>query len=113
MHTTILYFAQYNNGLVLQAAPTTGLKDEDFTNAGKVNGVPVAELNCEDDDRPWRKPGADLSDYFNYGFNEETWFKYCDRQKAMRMNESGAGLGSLGINPKVFNLFVYILIIVY
>jgi hypothetical protein len=22
------------------------------------------------EDRPWRKPGADLTDYFNYGFNE-------------------------------------------
>jgi len=24
-------------------------------------------------DKPWRKPGADVSDYFNYGFNEDTW----------------------------------------
>ena len=24
-------------------------------------------------EKPWRKPGADVSDYFNYGFNEDTW----------------------------------------
>ncbi|XP_018023604.1 pre-mRNA 3'-end-processing factor FIP1 isoform X2 [Hyalella azteca] len=82
-----------------KAAPTTGLKDDDFATAGKVNGVAVADLNLADyEDKPWRKPGADLSDYFNYGFNEQSWFKYCDRQKRMRMHESGSGLNSLGIN---------------
>lgn len=24
-------------------------------------------------DKPWRRAGADISDYFNYGFNERTW----------------------------------------
>ncbi len=28
-------------------------------------------------------------DYFNYGFNEETWRAYCERQRCLRM-ESGA-----------------------
>ncbi|XP_071539771.1 uncharacterized protein [Panulirus ornatus] len=82
-----------------KAAPTTGLKDEDFTSPGKVNGVPITEFNIADlEDKPWRKPGADISDYFNYGFNEETWFKYCERQKRMRISESGAGLTGLGIS---------------
>ncbi|KAK7086165.1 hypothetical protein SK128_016999, partial [Halocaridina rubra] len=81
-----------------KAAPTTGLKDEDFTSPGKVNGVPVPEFTFDMEDKPWRKPGADISDYFNYGFNEETWFKYCDRQKRMRVTESGAGLSGLGVS---------------
>ncbi|KAG7394460.1 pre-mRNA 3-end-processing factor fip1l1 [Phytophthora boehmeriae] len=25
------------------------------------------------EDRPWRKPGVDISDYFNYGFDEHSW----------------------------------------
>lgn len=29
--------------------------------------------------------GADLSDYFNYGFNEDTWKAYCEKQKRLRM----------------------------
>lgn len=82
-----------------KAAPTTGLKDEDFTSPGKVNGVPVGDFSYNDmEDKPWRKPGADISDYFNYGFNEETWFKYCERQKRMRVTESGAGLSGLGVS---------------
>ena len=36
--------------------------------------------------------GADITDYFNYGFTEETWAAYCSRQKRIRINESGAGL---------------------
>lgn len=28
--------------------------------------------------------GADITDYFNYGFNEVTWRAYCAQQKMMR-----------------------------
>ena len=28
--------------------------------------------------------GADVTDYFNYGFTEETWKYYCEKQKKMR-----------------------------
>ena len=36
--------------------------------------------------------GADITDYFNYGFTEETWQAYCQRQRRIRLGESGAGL---------------------
>jgi pre-mRNA 3'-end-processing factor FIP1 len=36
------------------------------------------------EDKPWRKPGADLTDYFNYGFNETTWKAYCLKQRQIR-----------------------------
>lgn len=35
-------------------------------------------------DKPWLKPGADITDYFNYGFTEKTWRKYCDMQRENR-----------------------------
>jgi pre-mRNA 3'-end-processing factor FIP1 len=31
-----------------------------------IYDVDLAEL----EEKPWRKPGADITDYFNYGFNE-------------------------------------------
>ena len=34
--------------------------------------------------------GADISDYFNYGFTEDTWKQYCEKQRRMRM-ESARG----------------------
>lgn len=39
--------------------------------------------------------GADLSDYFNYGFNEETWKAYCEKQRRLQLGlEPGAPLNS-------------------
>lgn len=36
------------------------------------------------DDKPWRRPGSDVSDYFNYGFDEFTWVSYCLKQQDVR-----------------------------
>lgn len=55
---------------------------EEFEQIGTINGVPAADFNLDSlEDKPWRKPGADITDYFNYGFNEDTWRAYCERQK--------------------------------
>lgn len=32
-------------------------------------------------EKPWRRPGSDLSDYFNYGFDEVSWEAYCYRRR--------------------------------
>lgn len=62
------------------------VKGVDLDAPGNINGVPVLEVEMESfEEKPWRKPGADLSDYFNYGFNEETWKAYCEKQKRLRM----------------------------
>lgn len=37
-----------------------------------------------DNDKPWRNPGTDLSDYFNYGFDEFTWAMYASKQESVR-----------------------------
>lgn len=65
---------------------------DDFETIGVINGIQAHEYNLDQiEDKPWRQPGADITDYFNYGFNEETWRAYCERQKRMR-SESGVGL---------------------
>lgn len=72
---------------------------EEFESVGTISGQTAIEFNLEAiEDKPWRKPGADITDYFNYGFNEETWRAYCERQKKMRLHESGVGLIGLGSN---------------
>lgn len=49
---------------------------------------PIISVDPEEDipgdDKPWRKPGTDLSDYFNYGFDEFTWANYCLKQRDMQ-----------------------------
>ncbi|KAH7513473.1 hypothetical protein FEM48_Zijuj12G0203700 [Ziziphus jujuba var. spinosa] len=30
------------------------------------------------EEKPWRYPGVDVTDFFNFGFNEDSWKQYCD-----------------------------------
>lgn len=72
------------------------LKGVDLDAPGSINGVPVLEVDVESfEEKPWRKPGADLSDYFNYGFNEDTWKAYCEKQKRLRMGLEVSTVGSV------------------
>ncbi|KAM0257846.1 hypothetical protein ACHAQJ_004150 [Trichoderma viride] len=56
-------------------------------------GKPITQINIDEDlpenDKPWRKPGTDISDYFNYGFDEFTWALYAAKQESIR-GEFGA-----------------------
>ncbi|XP_042564929.1 pre-mRNA 3'-end-processing factor FIP1-like, partial [Clupea harengus] len=73
----------------------TTRKGVDLNAQGSVNGTPLLEVDVESfDEKPWKKPGADLTDYFNYGFNEESWKIYCDKQRRVRMSLEVMSLGS-------------------
>ncbi|XP_065187124.1 pre-mRNA 3'-end-processing factor FIP1-like isoform X3 [Sycon ciliatum] len=64
--------------------PAKGL---DVDAVGKINGVSTYEFDLDSvDDKPWRKPGADITDYFNYGFTEDTWKQYCEKQRRLRID---------------------------
>lgn len=77
------------------------LKGVDMEAPGNINGVPVVEVDVDAlEEKPWRKPGADLSDYFNYGFNEDTWKLYCEKQKRVRMGLEVSMVGSTN-NSKI------------
>jgi len=51
-------------------------------------GKPITQVNIDEDlaenDKPWRRPGTDVSDYFNYGFDEFTWALYASKQESLR-----------------------------
>jgi pre-mRNA 3'-end-processing factor FIP1 len=42
----------------------------------------------KDNEKPWRRPGTDVSDYFNYGFDEFTWALYASKQDSLRSEYS-------------------------
>lgn len=64
-------------------------KGLDVDEVALINGVSIYEFNIESlEDKPWRKPGADITDYFNYGFNEDSWKIYCDRQRKLRSDNN-------------------------
>ncbi|OJJ64643.1 hypothetical protein ASPSYDRAFT_39375 [Aspergillus sydowii CBS 593.65] len=53
-----------------------------------ATGKPVLSTDMDvdfpEDDKPWRRPGTDLTDYFNYGFDEFTWASYVLKQQELR-----------------------------
>ncbi|XP_052281785.1 pre-mRNA 3'-end-processing factor FIP1-like isoform X2 [Dreissena polymorpha] len=82
-------------------ANAPGAKGVDVEAEGQVNGISLYEFSLDslrEEDKPWRKPGADITDYFNYGFNEDTWRKYCQKQNRLRF-ENGVPI------PKAFQAY--------
>ncbi|GMR41984.1 hypothetical protein PMAYCL1PPCAC_12179, partial [Pristionchus mayeri] len=72
-----------------RAAPTGTKGAIDLDTVPVIDGVVLYDVDlAQSEDKPWRKPGADPSDYFNYGFTEETWNLYCERQKKLRLEFS-------------------------
>ncbi|XP_065669725.1 pre-mRNA 3'-end-processing factor FIP1 isoform X2 [Hydra vulgaris] len=82
--------------------PTQGQKKIDVNAVGLINGQPIYEYDMDNDqdDKPWRKPGADISDYFNYGFTEDTWKQYCEKQRRMRL-ETNRGSYIVTTTPSI------------
>uniref|UniRef100_A0A8C4WUU6 Pre-mRNA polyadenylation factor Fip1 domain-containing protein n=1 Tax=Eptatretus burgeri TaxID=7764 RepID=A0A8C4WUU6_EPTBU len=80
----------------------------DLDAKGDIGGLPVLEVNLDSfDDKPWRKPGADVSDYFNYGFNEDSWHTYCEKQKSLRLGR--LYYPKMNLNPDGLDLAVQLM----
>ncbi|KAK9477798.1 Fip1 motif-domain-containing protein [Lipomyces japonicus] len=66
-------------------ANTVAAAGVDLSKVPELDGKLLTETDLDNfEDKPWRKPGADVTDYFNYGFDEFSWTTYCLRQDAMR-----------------------------
>lgn len=83
-----------------QGAPTHGGKEgKDFpqirTSKLDLNANPTwpgankpltfldIDADLAENSKPWRLPGTDQTDFFNYGFDEYTWVQYCLKQQDM------------------------------
>jgi pre-mRNA 3'-end-processing factor FIP1 len=70
------------------ARHTSTLDPLDGNPVHPATGKPILSTDFDVDfpsesSKPWRKPGADITDYFNYGFDEFTWASYCLKQQQM------------------------------
>ncbi|KAL8958976.1 MAG: hypothetical protein Q9193_004074 [Seirophora villosa] len=52
--------------------------------SGKLITEVDMDADFTEDEKPWRRPGTDMTDYFNYGFDEFTWASYCLKQDTLR-----------------------------
>ncbi|KAI9066452.1 hypothetical protein FKP32DRAFT_1684398 [Trametes sanguinea] len=56
----------------------------DPTVTGTIDGRSILDYDLNAmAEKPWRRPGSDLSDWFNYGFDEISWEAYCYRRREM------------------------------
>ncbi|KAK7063894.1 hypothetical protein R3P38DRAFT_3382625 [Favolaschia claudopus] len=54
----------------------------DPTATGQMEGRYIIDVDLASlADKQWRKPGSDISDWFNYGFDELSWEAYCYRRR--------------------------------
>ena len=52
------------------------------TATGIFDGRSILELDLSAlAEKQWRRPGSDISDWFNYGFDELSWEAYCFRRR--------------------------------
>lgn len=65
--------------------PVAKLPDVDVDAIADLDGKSILEIDLETlENKPWRQPGADITEYFNYGFDEFTWTAYCQKQTSIR-----------------------------
>ncbi|KAL5396650.1 hypothetical protein PMIN06_003960 [Paraphaeosphaeria minitans] len=57
--------------------------DPVYPPVGKPISQVVMDADLAEETKPWRLPGADQSDYFNYGFDEFNWEQYRLKQQTM------------------------------
>ncbi|KAF8640604.1 hypothetical protein AX17_000265 [Amanita inopinata Kibby_2008] len=56
----------------------------DPTAPGMLDGRSIFEVDMAAmTEKPWRRPGSDISDWFNYGFDELSWEAYCYRRREL------------------------------
>ncbi|KAJ7116832.1 hypothetical protein C8R43DRAFT_112628 [Mycena crocata] len=49
---------------------------------GTVDGRSIIDVDMSSlSEKQWRRPGSDISDWFNYGFDELSWEAYCYRRR--------------------------------
>lgn len=49
----------------------------------------VFDIDIESfEEKPWRHPGVDISDFFNFGLDEEHWKEYCKQVEQLRLEST-------------------------
>jgi pre-mRNA 3'-end-processing factor FIP1 len=56
----------------------------DIIATGMLDGRSIFEHDMDSfTEKPWRRPGSNIADWFNYGFDEISWEAYCYRRRQL------------------------------
>ncbi|KAJ6698613.1 FIP1[V]-LIKE PROTEIN [Salix purpurea] len=78
LHTRITHAMLWTYGQKRSAEPRNLLALDLF---GTIFDVDIDGF----EEKPWKYPGVDISDYFNFGLNEESWKDYCKQLEQYRL----------------------------
>ncbi|KAB5552805.1 hypothetical protein DKX38_010116 [Salix brachista] len=78
LHTRITHAMLWTCGQKKSAEPRNLLALDLF---GTIFDVDIDGF----EEKPWKYPGVDISDYFNFGLNEESWKDYCKQLEQYRL----------------------------
>ncbi|XP_071693133.1 uncharacterized protein [Rutidosis leptorrhynchoides] len=74
---TIAYLSQEDNGYYQRMGSRSMGPQQRFSLPWSRN---ILDVNIDIfEQKPWKNPGVDITDYFNFGFNEDTWKRYCNQ----------------------------------
>ncbi len=78
----------------------------DPTATGMLEGRPIFEVDIAAlAEKAWRRAGSDISDWFNYGFDEISWEAYCYRRR--ELGDLAAVLKTnVVVRARVFSFFL-------
>ena len=80
--------------------PVAKLPDVEVDAIAELDGKSILEVDLETlHAKPWRQAGADITEYFNYGFDEFTWTAYCQKQSNLRQEYSPEKVMASMMNP--------------
>ena len=69
---------------------STAPTDDGNSNLIQLNVSSALDIEIEKlPSKPWRKPEANISDYFNYGMDEASWLEY--RKEQLKLREKNGG----------------------
>jgi 15-cis-phytoene desaturase len=102
--------SQWRPGLPIKLPGQTKVSPEEYREFLSLGHGDIYDIDIDHVfDPPWRYPGIDPSDFFNYGMNENTWKQYIAEVKRYRLEftmkgqiqtlDHGQGAAQLGGPP--------------
>ena len=64
------------------------------------------DVDAVDVEKPWRQPGADITDWFNYGFDEYKWLEYATKKRSIGSMAEKMNPFAVGIYERVLSIFL-------
>ncbi|OMO58454.1 Pre-mRNA polyadenylation factor Fip1 [Corchorus olitorius] len=85
------FYSQKRGGSLVQVANRRANTSSHAYQFGYGFSLPwtIFDVNMDAfEEKPWRNPGVDITNFFNFGFNEDSWKQYCNSLEEFQKQSS-------------------------